>query len=79
MKTQSLSDFYKEFYAIKKNVPSYRLGQHFINKFVKDEHSDSLFKGLWNMRGESVVKSRIHIILETYQWDVDNLVIVREV
>lgn len=32
--TISCQDFYKSFWSIRENVPSYRLGQHFVNMFV---------------------------------------------
>lgn len=40
-------DFIKSFQGIHDKVPSYRVGQHFINLFIKDEMSCHIMvKGL---------------------------------
>jgi len=64
-------DFIKDFNYHQEKSPSYRLGQHFINVFIKDE-DDELIGDLWNKSGTSAVK-HINRIIETYQWDYNDL------
>lgn len=76
-KVVSLHRFLRSYRTIKKHSPSYRLGQYFISCFIKDEHSDKLCTGLWNMDDLDAYE-RINLIIERYNWDVNKLILVRE-
>ena len=77
--TISYQDFYKSFLSIRENVPSYRLGQHFINMFIKDENTCfELTKGLWQKTGDEAM-TQICEIIKAYQWDLQNLPVVNRV
>lgn len=71
-------DFHKSWQDIHDKVPSYRIGQHFMNLFIRDELSNSvMFKGLWEKTGEEAYE-QINDIIQVYQWDLDDLPIMRE-
>lgn len=74
MRTISWVDFYKTFISIKETVPSYRLGQHFINMFIKDE-SDEVVQGLWKKSGDAAF-FQCQEVINKYQWDVQALPVV---
>ena len=70
-------DFNNEFYKIKETVPSYRLGQFFITKFIKDSSSDEMQK-LWNEDNTSLVNSKICEIIQINCWDLYDLPVLKE-
>ncbi|AUR86393.1 hypothetical protein NVP1084O_186 [Vibrio phage 1.084.O._10N.261.49.F5] len=71
-------DFYKGFIEIKEKVPSYRLGQHFMNLFIEDDYqSDMMFKGLWDKTGDAAM-TQIMEIINVYQWDTQDLPIMNK-
>lgn len=72
MKTVRYNEWKTRYYKYY-NVGGYRLGQHFINCFIKDEHSTVLTKGLWEMTNKVEVESSITAIVDEYQWDWDAL------
>lgn len=74
LQTISWTDFYQSFITIKDSVPSYRLGQHFINTFIKDE-TDPDLDGLWD-KTDSVAAEHCFEIIKKYQWDVQKLPII---
>lgn len=78
MKLQTISwvDFYKSFLSIKETVPSYRLGQHFVVLFIKDESSE-VVQGLWDKTGDAAFLQCQEVINE-YQWDVQALPLVNK-
>ena len=65
------AEFYQDYNKISEQTPSYRIGQHFINLFIEDE-SDPLLEGLWQADYRDAVLM-ISNIINTYQWDYDNL------
>lgn len=69
------NDFIQDYVAIKKEQPDYRLGQHFINLFIKDE-SDPVLDGLWEKNGEEAISQILEVIFK-YQWDFNALVVVQ--
>lgn len=68
----SYQDFHRNFMQIKENVPSYRLGQHFCNLFLRDSESDEVSRGLFQKTGD-VAAMQIYDVIKTYQWDMDDL------
>jgi hypothetical protein len=76
MKSITWDEFLEEFSSIKKSNNSYRLGQAFINKFIKDE-SDKVLEGLWEKDWFDAVV-QITEIIDEYQWDYNNLIVVNE-
>ena len=71
-------DFHKSWKDIHDRVPSYRIGQHWVNLFIKDEMSNEvMIKGLWEKTGEEAYE-QINDIIQVYQWDLDDLPIMRE-
>lgn len=73
--TITYNEFLKDYVAIKKEQPDYRLGQHFINLFIKDE-SDSVLNELWDKDGEEAISQILEVIFK-YQWDFNALVVVQ--
>lgn len=67
MKTITLPELIAEYNEIQNKVPSYRLGQHFINRCIKIE-SDSLLDGLWDEENFTSAKSRIIDVCAAYHW-----------
>ena len=70
------AQFYRNFLNLKVNVPSYRLGQYFINLFIKDE-TDAVLKGLWD-KTDTEASEQIKTVLDKYQWDVMDLPLMKE-
>lgn len=56
-----------EFEDIQSRNPTYRLGQHFINRFIVDSSSEDMQK-LWNERDQQVSMLRINKIVREYNW-----------
>ena len=75
MKTISWGQFCDSHTTIQKDIPDYRLGQHFINLFIKDSMSDERFDRLWNLDDADSVRLIYEICLD-YQWDFNNLVLL---
>lgn len=73
--TMTYNEFIQDYVAVKKEQPDYRLGQHFINLFIKDE-SDSGLNELWEKDGEEAI-SQILEVLFKYQWDFNKLIVVQ--
>ena len=59
-----------------KNFPksSYRRGQAFLNLFIKD---DKAFFELWHEKDENEITNLVWKIIFQYNWDCNNLVVVR--
>ena len=72
----TINDFTKEYCNIKESVASYRIGQHFINKFIKDSSSYEMQK-LWNEFGWEKAMVQIHKIVQDNQWDYNDLPLLR--
>ena len=70
------TQFYRNFLNLKVEVPSYRLGQYFINLFIKDE-TDPVLKGLWNKTDREAAE-QIHKVIDKYQWNVMDLPLMKE-
>lgn len=51
---------------------TYRLGQHFINKFIKDSSSVCMQK-LWNESNYKLAKFEICEYIKEIQWDYNDL------
>lgn len=66
-----INKFVNEYKEIKKDEPSYRLGQHFINNFIHSEELP-LVKGLWEMNDQDAL-IRIYDIMAEYHWDVNDM------
>ena len=72
METINLYQWSKNFYLYY-NEHGYRLGQHFINCFIKVEVSEPLCKGLWEETNSEAIKHTINLIIEKYHWDATAL------
>lgn len=72
------ADFYKSYLAIKEKNPSYRLGQHFVIMFIKDECSDPEVRSLWNAKDEKAT-AMIKNVIDKYQWDMNNMPVLKRV
>ena len=70
------TQFYRNFLNLKVEVPSYRLGQYFINLFIKDE-TDPVLKGLWD-KTDTEASEQIKTVLDKYQWDVMDLPLMKD-
>lgn len=68
----TLQDLITEFHNIQKDVPTYRLGQHFINEFIKDSSTQEMCS-LWEEREYGIALGKIYELIGKYQWDVDDL------
>lgn len=74
MKTQSYFDFTHEYYS-RFPKSTYRIGQHFLNKFFKDT---SPHWELWNEKDNSVAEDVIYKLILEVNWDIMSLQIVNE-
>ena len=73
--TITWNEFYTSYMGYRKLVPSYRLGQHFVNLFIKDRSSD-LANKLWNLPEAGAMHVTLRTI-EDLQWDLDKLLLVK--
>ena len=71
----SIQDFTKEFYEIKETSPTYRVGQFFITKFIKDSTSEEM-QELWNEEFTTLAFFKINEIIERWDWDYNDLPIL---
>ena len=69
----SYFDFIKQYTDISKHVPNYRLGQHFINTFIKKEDNTTDYNKLWNETDLFKANKSILGIIDKLQWDINNL------
>ncbi len=74
MQTMNWIQFYESYLKIYQDSPDYRLGQHFVNLFIKDD-SSLLLQGLWNKTGDEASTQIMHVI-ECFQWDMNKLPLV---
>lgn len=70
--TISFKDLIAEYTTIKQGVPSYRLGQHFINTCIKESSSDFYCK-LWNEEDDVAAIDAICDIADQYCWYLSKL------
>lgn len=56
---------------------TYRLGQHFINLFIKDSSSYGMQK-LWNEKVIDTARERIHYVIESHDWDWNDLPVLEK-
>lgn len=68
-------EFYSTYRELRNEVPSYRLGQHFVNLFIKDRSSDAYNK-LWNLPEAGAMRVILRTI-EDFQWDLGKLPLVK--
>jgi len=72
--TYSISDFTQEFYSLQEECPSYRMGQHFINKMkINLEGTPFDERKLWGEWDTNLAIETICNIIEYYQWDCYDL------
>lgn len=71
MKTINLYQWMRDFHMYRPGT--YRLGQHFINCFIKVEVSEPLCKGLWEETNSEVINHTINLIISKYHWDATAL------
>lgn len=75
----TIQDFTKDFYDKEKEVPSYRMGQHFLNVMkINLEGTPFSKRNLWNEWNHNKAITTIHEIIEYYQWDYYDLPIKEE-
>ncbi len=65
------AEFYQDYIKLREQTPNYRLGQHFIDLFIKDD-CDPLLEGLWQANERDAVLI-ISNIVNTYQWDYSSM------
>ena len=65
-------DFMNEYDHLKSTNHTYRLGQHFINRFIVDSSSPEM-QQLWNDKREQVVMRNINKVIREYNWDLSDL------
>ena len=68
----SINDLTRSYYEIKNEVPTYRLGQYFIYKLIKDSSSQEM-QQLWNEWDDYKAQIKIHEIVNRYEWDYHDL------
>ena len=68
----TFADFIKEYETIRTTNHTYRLGQHFINRFIVDSSSPEMQK-LWNAKCTQVSMCIIYKILSEYNWSWQDL------
>lgn len=68
----TLQEFEQEYFNLRKETPSYRYGQHFMNSFgflALGEEAASL----WNEKDIDKAREVVLQIIERYQWCVNDL------
>jgi len=73
----TITNFTNEYYEIKTSVPSYRFGQHFINKFIKDSSSEEM-QELWNEEDVDNAAELVYDLIDQYKWDYSDLPLLVE-
>jgi len=76
--TITWQQFHENFLSLKQQCPSYRLGQHFCNLFIKDSDPttcDAVVKGLWDKTGDEAFVQCFKVI-KYYQWDLQDLPLI---
>ena len=71
----TFDQFIQEYYSLisdPKVGHTYRLGQHFINLFIKDSSSPR-FQKLWNERNFKLAKFEICEYINEVQWNYEDL------
>lgn len=66
-------DYYKRFHN-----KGLRLGQHFCNTFIKNGSNVPNYHSLYNACCEERAEHIIAIFINTYHWNLEELVIVRD-
>jgi hypothetical protein len=69
-----LIELLREYWAIKKKSPSYRLGQHLIIRLGITQENEP--KGMWD-GGDANAITELEKLVERYQWDWKDLPIKR--
>ncbi len=72
--TMTIAEFEKDFFEEYSKCDSYRYGQHFINKFVKERNDTTL--RIWNINDADEARISCFEYAEHYQWDFAKLIIV---
>ena len=70
-----LTHLISQFHMIEEDIPSYRLGQHFINLCIEDS-SSALMQELWNAKEDRALDI-ISEIMDNYQWKANFLPVYR--
>lgn len=74
----TIASFNVDYLKIFNEVPTYRLGQHFIDQFIKDSTSKEMCL-LWEEKDTTKAYEKIYEIINRYDWDFFDLpVITRE-
>ena len=68
----TFDDFLMDYQDKHQQCESYRLGQHFINLFIKDS-SSLRFQKLWNESNFKLAKFEICEFINEVQWDYEDL------
>lgn len=68
----TFEQFLQQYREELKVCPSYRLGQHFINLFIKDSSSRRM-QLLWNESNFKLAKFEICEYINEMQWDYNDL------
>ncbi|QKN88431.1 hypothetical protein vBValSX1_38 [Vibrio phage vB_ValS_X1] len=77
LKTISIHALILEYSGVSEKEPSYRLGQHFINRCVRDD-KDPLLAGLWEETDPEMASIQILKVCDAWQWDLRNLPVERD-
>lgn len=77
MNTVTYYEFMNSYSKCNEEVPSVRLGQYFINHFIKKEDNTTDYSKLWNEEDDQLAHILITALVEQLQWDFDKLVLVR--
>ncbi len=73
----TLNTFTKEYHKLADELHRYRLGQHFINRFIKDSSTPEM-QELWNEWDYSKAFTMIHDFIEANQWDYYDLPLIKK-
>jgi hypothetical protein len=56
----------------------FRLGQLFINFFIKREDNTTNYNELWNEADDTKAETQILKLIHRLQWDMNNLIPIKE-
>lgn len=65
-------------HQMQEDIPSYRVGQHFINLMGLESSTDEQLQRLWNSTDEQEVMNIIHDLMGRYHWKGNLMPNIRE-
>ncbi len=75
MNTMTMAEFETEYFKLAEINPSYRYGQHFLSKFVKDS---TPYTYLWNEKDVDIARKEVYTLIADWNWNLTSLPVCEE-